>query len=248
MVRSGTSGPTMGGGFCGAGPLRGGGLEGEFYLPREAAAGCGRCRMLMQAACEGDDRRCGSARRLVHRVDGAEDRRRAPGFGQRRSLPTDPQPDHPEDAAHREDPPRPRPPRRAEDARTPTPRRPSAEDAEVRRRRGRPGQRERRGRAGCRGCGGGCRTLGRWGETGHGRTPRTPRLRTVPRTPRTGALRAADQCRGWLGQRGHGRLRDPEAFVGPALWKKTTSKPRPQRRRPRQPRRRQPRATPATWA
>ncbi|MBD3147580.1 HNH endonuclease signature motif containing protein [Microbispora bryophytorum] len=87
-------------------PTAGGGLEGEFYLPREAAA---RLRALLDAyakpRAEGDDRplrvrQADAFIALMEQKIVAE----LLVLVNAESLPTDPQPDHPEDPAHRKDP------------------------------------------------------------------------------------------------------------------------------------------------
>ncbi|MBD3144972.1 DUF222 domain-containing protein [Microbispora bryophytorum] len=86
-------------------PTAGGGLEGEFYLPREAAA---RLRALLDAyakpRAEGDDRplrvrQADAFIALMEQKIVAE----LLVLVNAESLPTDPQPDHPEDPAHCED-------------------------------------------------------------------------------------------------------------------------------------------------
>ncbi|GGO17609.1 HNH endonuclease signature motif containing protein [Microbispora bryophytorum] len=102
-------------------PTAGGGLEGEFYLPREAAA---RLRALLDAyakpGAEGDDRplrvrQADAFIALMEQKIVAE----LLVLVNAESLPTDPQPDHPEDPA-----PEPDHPEDAQDAQ-------SAEDAQV---------------------------------------------------------------------------------------------------------------------
>ncbi|RGA05027.1 HNH endonuclease [Microbispora triticiradicis] len=74
---------------------RNGGLEGEFYLPVEAAA---RLQHLLDVyakpKAEGPDAEC-AERGCVHRVLGEQDRDRASGAGQRRIPPRHPPADNP---------------------------------------------------------------------------------------------------------------------------------------------------------